>query len=312
MVRGRLRSVLVAGSAVGACAAAALAGTVSAAPNQPVPTLAGNQRAARQDAPKLLKSLRLPPGATALPAEPSGDGGWLKPLPGLVATTARADVHAWWQLPGSPDSVIAYIEAHAPAGSTLSSSGSGGGGPSGTSEESLSYRWPAIRAVIGSRELAVTVTSLQANVAGVLAQAESEWIVPRPASEQIPAGVNELDVASAKFNGPTTLARSVTNPGEVRAIVSLIDAMPIVQPVAYSCPALMTKGARLLTFGFRGRSGGPLLAQATYVDYPPLTAPSGPCSPIGLRIRGRRQDPLIGGNFVAQAQRILGVSLIGG
>jgi hypothetical protein len=311
MVLGRVRGSLIAGLAVAVAAAATLAATVNAAPNQPGPTLASNKRAAQLDASKLLASLKLPASATSLSAEPSGDGGELKPQPALVATTANFDVHAWWRVPGTEDATLEYIEAHPPAGATQYATGSGTG-QSGATEQSVSYSWPAAPGVLGFRELTVIVTSLQNSVTGVLAEAESDWIVPRPASEQIPAGVHEVDITSAKLNGPTTISLSVTNPASVRRVASLIDAMPIVQPGWYSCFALVGEGARVITVRFRARPGSSVLAQATYTDYPPLTAPSGPCTAVDFSIRGRAQTPLIGGDFVKQLDNIVGVSLTGG
>jgi hypothetical protein len=312
MVSGRVRVLVIGCLAAGAAAAAALAAAVNAAPSQPVSTLASNKRAAQLDANKLLASLQLPAGATRLSAEPSGDGGWLKPLAGLDGTSARSDVHAWWEVPTSPLFVIGYVEAHPPAGATQNATGSGSNGQTGTSEQSVSFSWPAIPGVLRFRALTVTVTSLQGTVTGVLAEAESDWFVPRPAGEQIPAGVHEVDVTSAKLNGPTTLSLSVTNPATVHRIVSLIDAMPVAQPVAIACPALLISGARVITLTFRARAASPVLAKATYTAYRPLTAPSGQCTPVHFSIRGRPQDPLIGGEFVPQLGEILGVSLTSG
>ena len=312
MGSGRFRGLLIACFAAGIAVAVTLAAAVNAAPSQRAPTLAGNKRAAQLDANKLLASLQLPAGAIRLSAEPSGDGGWLKPLPALDGSSARFDVHAWWQVPGSPPSVIGYVEAHPPAGATQYATGSGSNGQTGTSEQSVSFSWSAIPGVLRFRALTVTMTSLQGNVTGVLAEAESDWIVPRPAGERIPAGVQEVDITSAKLNGPTTISLSVTNSATVHRIVSLIDAMQVAQPVRIACPALLTSGARVITLTFRAHAGSRVLAKATYTDYRPLTAPSGQCTPVYFSIRGRRQDPLIGGNFVKQLADILGVSLTGG
>jgi hypothetical protein len=312
MISRRFRGFLIACLATGVAAAATLAAVVDAAPSRPAPTLAGNKRAARLDASKLLASLQLPAGATRLSAEPSGDGGELKPLPALVATAAHFDVHAWWRVPGAEDATLEYIEAHPPAGATQYGTGSGTNGQSGASEQSVSYSWSAVPGVLGFRGLTVIVTSLQSNVTGVLAEAESDWIVPRPAGEQIPAGAHEIDITTAKLNGPTTISLTVTKAATVHRIVTLIDAMPVAQPVTIACFALLTSGARVITLTFRAHAGAPVLAKATYTDYRPLTAPSGQCTPVYFSIRGRPQDPLIGGNFVKQLVDILGVSLTTG
>jgi hypothetical protein len=297
---------------VGACAAVVLAGAVGAAPNRPAPTAAGNARAARLDADQLLGSLRLPAGATSLSAEPPGDGGALQPMPGLTGTEARADTHAWWKAPGTPDSVLGHVEADPPAGSTQASVETSYDGPTGTGLWSVTFTWPPVAGVLGSRELEVSFTSLPGNVTGVLAQAESDWIVPRTPGEQIPRGVREVQITTAKLHGPRTLSLTATNPGQVRRLIALFDAMPVVQPAAYSCPAALIDGARVMTFKFRAGAGAPVLAQATYTDYPPLGSPSGPCKPVEFAVRGRSEAPLIGGDFVAQVERIVGARLTSG
>lgn len=312
MVAGRFRGLLIACLAAGVAGAATLAAAVDAAPSRPAPTLAANQRAAKLDANRLLARLSLPAGATRLSAEPSGDGGELKPLPALVATSAHFDVHAWWRVPGTEHATLEYVQAHPPAGATQYATGSGTNGQTGASELSVSFSWPGVPGVLRFRALTVTVTSLQGDVTGVLAEAESDWIVPRPAGEQIPAGVHEVDITSAKLRGPTTISLSVTKAATVHRIVSLIDAMPLAQPVTIACPALLTSGARVITLTFRAHAESPALAKATYTDYRPLTAPSGQCTPVYFSVRGRPQGPLIGGNFVKRLADILGVSLISG
>ncbi len=231
--------MLLVGSALGVCAGGVAVATVSAAPIQSSVMLASNQRAAQLDAARLLSSLRLPAAATASLTEPVGANGALVPLESLVASPARVVVHGWWTVPGSPGVVLAYVRAHPPSGAKLAESGSGTIGLSGAAIENVAYTWPAIAGVIGARELAVTVTALPDRVTGVLAQAQSDWIVPRPASEHVPAVVREVDITIAKVNGLTTVSRRLTTVAKVRKIVSLIDAMPTVQPGAYSCPLLL-------------------------------------------------------------------------
>ncbi|HEX4008607.1 MAG TPA: hypothetical protein VHX62_01280 [Solirubrobacteraceae bacterium] len=284
----------------------------SGLPGRPAPTLAANRAAAHADAPELLAALRLPSGATRLPAEPAGDHGFLKATPALNPTSAHAVVHAWWRVSGDAAGVLAYVRAHAPAGARPGGTGEIIDTHTGASARTLDYDWPPIAGVLGERELAVTVMTLPGGVAGVLAEAESDWIVPRPASERIPSAVREIDIAVAKPDQPAGAPRSVTSRARVRRIVALFNAMPITQPAWYSCPAEMLSGSRRLTFTFRARVGGPALARATYADYRPLNAPSGPCTPIQLTIGGRAQDGLIGGYFIRRIDRMLDANLFTG
>jgi hypothetical protein len=256
--------VLLGATGTIACVAALLAGSVTAAPDRPVPRSASNRRAARRDAELLLSRLRLPSEAVSSPTEPSNDGGHLKPSQSLNVTSARADAHAWWLVPAVTDSVLAYLKANPPAGSKLDGSESLYVDHK-LIDQSLEFDWPPVRGVLGERELSVCVIALPAGRTGVLAQAQSGWIVRRPPSETIPATVDAVDLSSAVLNGPATVALTVTRAAEVRSLVSLLNAMPIVQPAVHSCPALIGNGATVITFSFRAVAGGPLLARATYV-----------------------------------------------
>jgi hypothetical protein len=302
--------LLLAATAIVACVAPLVAGSVTAASDRPLPTTASNRHVAQRDAANLLQRLHLPPAAVRSPTEPSGDGGHLKPVPLLNATSAAVDQHDWWQVPGSPSAVLAYVKSHRLSGSKFD--GSGGLYHSGALvDRSLTFEWPPVRGVLGERELTVTLIALPGGETGVLAQAQSNWIVARSRSERIPATVREVDISSAMLDGPTSVALSVTVGSKVRSLVRLLDALPVVQPAVYLCPALIENGARVITFSFRASAAGPLLARATYVAYPHLAYDSGPCNAIDLTIAGRRQNPLLGGDFVSRVQRLLSVRLLG-
>jgi hypothetical protein len=279
----------------------------STAASHKSPTLAANRGAARRDARYLLSRLRVPPGATSVSAQPAGADGWLKAAPALTGTSAGA--HAWWTVPGTPDAVLADIRSRPPVGATLLGTATAGNSRTGRMVQELDYGWPAIPGVIRSRQLAISVTTVSGGVTGVLVQAESEWTVPRPASERVPAGTHEIDITVAPPGGPVTRTLAVTDPGKIRRIVALFDAMPIAQPGTYACP--LELNPRLLTFTFRAAPDGAALAQATYTAFGSNPG-SGLCSPIQFTIAGRRQDPLIGGAFVTQVQRMLGVTLVKG
>jgi hypothetical protein len=268
--------------------------------------LARNRRAAHRDAAALLSKLRLPAVAVRLTAEPAGDHGWLKPMQALVATTAHADVHGWWQIPAAGGDVLAYLEARAPAGSKLGMTG--GGSKPGSTEQDVSFQWPAIPGRLTSRQLAVSLTALPGGSTGVLAQAESEWIVPRPRSERVPASTREVVVTLAPRNGGLNRSDAVTSAGQVRRIVAMINALPVTQPVETSCPGMMV-GVPLITFRFRASPGGAVLAQASYQDQ--FAGLSNQCDPITLTIAGRARHALLGDDFVRRVQRLTGFDLVG-
>jgi hypothetical protein len=103
-----------------------LGGAVWFAHAVPHPSAAANQAAARQTAMRLLSDVRLPAGAMRTSGDP-GASGWLRAsVAGAPATPDLFDFHRFWRLAGDPHTVIQWIEAHRPRGSTISTTGSGG------------------------------------------------------------------------------------------------------------------------------------------------------------------------------------------
>lgn len=185
------------------------------------PTTASNRLIAMRDVHALLSDVRLPPDATRSPVEPRGDGGLLKSRRLDFAWSAQDDAHAWWVCPCAESAALGYLTAHPPRGSKKVAD-SFSSGPAGSSTSDL-FSWPAIAGVLGKREVWVTATSLANGETGLLAEADSVWIVTRPAKEQIPAGVNEVKVMSAPAGQGPPVWLTVTEPAKVRRIVSLFD-----------------------------------------------------------------------------------------
>lgn len=272
------------------------------------PTLAANRAAARLDAARLLSRLMLPSGATPSSAEPAGDGGQLRPLPLLIGALKSVTAHGWWTLPGGPDAVVAYIRAHPPAGARLTGTGSGSNGQ-GQSMRSLDFDWRPVTRTLGVRHLRVTVTALPGGETGLLAESQSQWIVPRPAGERVPRGVRVVDVQAGPRGEPAKIVRTVTGRAEIHRLIALVDSLEIVQPVEMSCPSLTPNAAWEIALTFRARPGGPALARLDYADYPPRLAPGTECTPVQFTVRGHRGKPLLGGDMVRRLQRILGTRL---
>jgi hypothetical protein len=317
-------AMLVASAAVAIAAAATFGGGADAARRATVPAppatspkARANRRAARLDAASLLTKLNLPAGAISVPSEPVQDNGYLTPLPLLEAEFASATGHAWWTVPSDPQSVIAAIEGDPPAGATQDGTGSGGNFKTGTSELDVDYHWPPVAGVLGARLLRVTVTSVGGGLTGVLAQSQSVWIVPHPASERIPAATRIVQISSAVPGAADSGSVTVTRGAQVGAIVTLLNRLPIVQPGVTGCPGLMLP-AKTITMTFRAgpgpgpsaHAGGAALAVLRFVDYRPWkTAYSSQCEPLQLSIGGRRRAALDGGTFIKQIERIIGLSI---
>jgi len=93
-------------------AAAPDAGGVGAVPRRSGPTVAANQRAARRDAHHLLSRLRLPPEATAVPEQPAGADGWLKPMAVLTGTSADGGDLDYDHLAATPGTLVISTSEH--------------------------------------------------------------------------------------------------------------------------------------------------------------------------------------------------------
>jgi hypothetical protein len=276
-------------------------GYASVSPNVLVPTASSNRSAAVRDAERLLGLGILPPGATRVSSQPRGDDKLLGKPP-AEPTGQIVDRYDWWHVPAAFDAVVAFLVAHPPPGSASAGSGELEG-PGVPDNQTLSFSFPPIGAEVSMRALTFYAVALRGGGTGIRVDAQETWILPRLTSERVPAGVHDIEVTSARRGTPPILSRNVTNPAKVHRIISLIDEMPVLQPGFYGCPELPA-GQPVVTFDFRAAAGQPVLAQASLTGY---RFGSGPCNPVSFSIRGHRQKPLIGGNFLSNVQRLLGV-----
>jgi len=250
---------------------------------------AARKRAAERQAQKLLREFALPAGTEPLrPGSVAAHGllahSALSP-PGYGELAVR---HGFWQVPRSLSSVLAWVKRHPPQGLKLGSRSRSPGGPANATVAFSSH----------TRLLAVTLVRVPGRTA-VRVDAGAVWIYPRSPQEVVPAGVQTIDVSSERFS------RHVTDAGKVSRIIRWFDALDVVQPgVSVICPLVLV--GLPVTFDFRSGSGA-LLARATA----PGVGPATQCNPITFSIRGQRQTPLIGGDFVLRVERLLGVSPAG-
>jgi hypothetical protein len=143
---------------------------------------------------------------------------------------------------------------------------------------------------------------------GVRADAQVQWIIPRPRGERIPTRAEVLQVTVARPGAATLVTRTVTDRRGVHGIASLIDRLQTLQPEVITCPAFPTN-APVVTFTFRSAvPGGPVLADAS--EPADATEPTTPCDPMTISIDGRRWPPLLGGASVVHAtQEMLRIKL---
>ena len=93
-----------------------------------------NLRAARAEARHLLGLVRLPPGARPSARKPAGAGAALSSYSVSVPVVPHlVDRHEFFVAPGTPASVIGWMQRHRPAGSSQDDSGAGSAGEQWTS-----------------------------------------------------------------------------------------------------------------------------------------------------------------------------------
>jgi len=243
------------------------------------------QRAAA-DAARIIASFPRPPGAqrTGLIASLTAPGE------GPAATPDVATATQWWRAPGQPQAVLAWIQAHVPAGFTLGGTGSGSYEPGPTAAPGQSwtdqFELAPVPGVLTQRWLVVLVVADGGQTA-IRADAQVVWLPARPAAERIPPDARVVTITPVfgirpvkrfvRLDPPVT----VTSPAKVAAIAAVIDGLPLFPPGAFSCPADFG-GAMRLTFRMSVR--GPVVAQ--------LTAQYGGCGTVSVSIDGRAMPAL--------------------
>lgn len=279
-------------------------------------TLAGNRAAAVRDVARHLRSVRLPAGAFRMYHEPHGDSHLLAASGAPEIDSNPSQAHAWWILSEPAPQVLAYVDAHQPAGASVAGSGSGGDYETGATDQEVEYSWPDIGIRVAARSLSVTVMQLPDGKAGVLAQAWSSWTVPRPHSERVPNGVTSVSVTlqrPPKRPGARKLGAlsrvAITQPGKVAEAIKLVDVLGLSQGEG-TCTAMLRPFGRLTVTYSAGRAG-PALAQAQIVI--PIgwgVIGSDRCDPIEFGVRGGTEGPaLVGASFARGILSLAGLSL---
>jgi hypothetical protein len=214
-------------------------------------------------------------------------------------TPDLVDLHQFWRVPGDLRSVFDWIESHPPAGSAGQEGGSMGN-RSGIVAQYVGYsfltpHWGGAPA----ETLLFTGVRARGGGAAVRVDAQVVWLLKRPASERIPAGTDSIAVSDIRTVRPkgSKWRWSVVDAARIRRVVSIIDALPAVQPGTVVCPA---DAGPIVSLKFARR--GSRLATAS-VD-------GGGCEIVNLWIHGRRRHALQGSpNLIKRLSAALGISL---
>ena len=286
------------------CCALAACGTVTSAPpartstaKAAAPPGSGTtpQQRATADAAAILAAFVLPPGSVRLTSAPVTGGAALLDPVYREDTPNQAGAHAWWHVPGqSPSGVLAWENANLPH--RFGQLGSGTSGPAAIRTWDL----PEVPGVLNERWLMMEAVSDGKGNADIRVDARVEWIPARPGWAHVPGTTRAVVITPVP--GPNDRKKppaplTVTDPARVRALVSLVNALPMFPSGTFACPFDDGRGVRLT---FLATAGGPVLATAF--------AKSNGCGGVGLVIGagqlptgrpGPREVGLSGGATVA-------------
>jgi hypothetical protein len=222
MSRARVTTALLLAAALGAAATLALAASRSNAP------------AARAEAKRLLRELRLPPGATRVSHRPAGE---LTFAPSVPSVPGLVDLHGFFSVPGTPSEVIAWVGAHRPRGASQGDSGSDGSGGTWTS-----FELGPVARVIAVRDLVIDAVPIGSGRSAVRVDAQT---APLPVLPGRGAGPGSLRVVeSGTIFGSIGFALrcnpsggTVPRPAHVCAAIRRTPALLYSSPgPAHSCP----------------------------------------------------------------------------
>lgn len=237
-----------------------------------------NQQAAQAAASQMLAALQLPTGATEVTTDPSQSSALGSPATSM-ATPALVDDHAFWRVPGTPASVLSWIQANPPAGAKRDESSGGEGTPSW-----VGFRFPPRSGVLSSRELVIEVASATGGGTALRADAQVVWVVVRSATERIPRAIREITITARRLGKSSSPPVTVSAAGMVRRIVAYVNKLQVAQPGAFHCPADFGPDVKLV---FRK------LPKATPVAI--ATADGSGCGSVTLSISGEQEPALTGG-----------------
>ena len=132
-----------------------------------------NLRAARAEARHLLGLVRLPPGARPSARKPAGADAALSSYSVSVPVVPHlVDRHEFFVVPGTPASVIGWMQRHRPAGSRQDDSGAGSAG-----EQWTSFAFTSIHGFAGWPDLVVNAVPARGGRVAVRVDAQ---VAPQP------------------------------------------------------------------------------------------------------------------------------------
>jgi hypothetical protein len=255
---------------------------------------AAGRRLAESKATALLAGVALPAGATPTTSASGDQTGSLARIRARTASNVTA-AHRTWTVPESAASAAAFLRAHPVPGTKLLTDSEATSGPVFSARE--------LPPGLSAGRIGITVVAESPHAAVIHADVAVTWVVPRPASEVVPAGARVVDIYRGKPGHAPGISLKVTDP-QLTKIRTLIDALPTVQPGTVHCP-IQVPGLAQVSFVFRDHEGGQALAVAS--EPADVVAPTTACDPLSFSIGASAQTPLLGGApLLRKVSRIIG------
>ncbi len=257
-----------------------------------------NRAAARADAAAQLASLSLPAGATTSAADPSTRNvlTHYPPFGPGQASFDLVDDHRYWRVPGAPQTVIDWIESHAPPGSHSYSQGVAGLPSDQPRVLDETFTFASGPNGIDDRALPVEATSAKGGGTAVRADGQAVWLLAKPPWERIPPAAMVVSVTVTWGVRDRSAPITLTTPATVAALARIVNRAPPVQPATYACPA---GGVYDIELAFRASPQSPALASAR------INIEDG-CAFVSIHIGDRQGVALFDGYELATAAFKLG------
>ena len=240
----------------------------SGASSTPSPSSGTPQQRAMADALLMLKAFAPPTGARKVSGSPVPDSV-LSRSPAILAPRVDDIVTetSWWLVPGDPQRVLAWEQAHIPPLYEYF-----GGGINAVGVWNDVFRIPAIPGLFDTRDLGVSTTAAGRGQTAIRVDSLVGWIPARPSGDTVPAAARVARLVEARVSGSGTPAKetttvvataTVTDAAQVAALAAYLNGLAVDPPSGtVHCPMSTGRGLTVMVT-FSARLGGPALAQAS-------------------------------------------------
>jgi hypothetical protein len=206
--------------AVAACGAAVVPASVAGQPSGTAATTTAASTHARAEAElgRLLASVRVPSGATAVTSAPVA---YLAQPPVSEAAPNLLTRTSWWRIDMPFADTLTWMQGHPPGG-LQSGSGGQAGGPGVPLNRFLGFSVPSTTAYDGAA-VNVELVAISSTETGMRADAELIWLPPKPSEEFVPAGTAVTLVAYSHFGSSDATVLRTKHLDSADAVVMIND-----------------------------------------------------------------------------------------